>query len=75
MIICGMMGVRTENLPAALQVIAGLLPMSYISNDFIIIWEGGSYQFAPLIQSFLFLAAVSGIILFLSLRKNKRVVR
>lgn len=75
MILCGMMGVRTEQFPKALQTVAKMLPMTYISNDFVDFWQGGSYNFAPLIQSFFFLLAVSIILLMLSFYKNKRELR
>lgn len=75
MILCGMMGVRIEQLPKLAQEMAKFLPMSYISSDFIEFWTDGSYNFAPLIQSFLFLGAVSGIVLILALRKEKREIR
>lgn len=72
MILCGMMGVKTEMLPQAVQKISALLPMSYISSDFIEFWTEGSYNFVPMIQAFLFLGAVSGIILVLALQREKR---
>ncbi len=75
MIVCGMMGVSTDQLPKALQAVAYTLPMTYIANDFIDFWQGGSYNFGPLIQSFLFLGAVSGILLLFASYKNKRVIR
>lgn len=71
MILTGMMGMRTEQLPKALQKVARALPMTYVSNDFIDFWQGGSYNFMPFIQSFIFLGAVAGILLYLSrLREN-----
>lgn len=72
MILSGMMGARTEQLPEVLQKIARTMPMTYISNDFIDFWQGGSYNFVPMIQSYLFLGAVAGILLMASLHKNKR---
>lgn len=72
MILCGMMGLKTEDLPVFFQKIAALLPMSYIGNDFIDFWQEGSYNFAPLIQAYLFFGGVSGIILLLALRREKR---
>lgn len=75
MIISGMMGVRMEQLPGIMQKIAKTLPMSYISNDFIEFWQGGSYNFMPFIQSFIFLGAVSGILLLYSYHKTRRVVK
>lgn len=75
MILCGMMGVTVDQLPKGLHVIAKALPMSYISNDFIDFWQGGTYNFAPLLQSFLFFGAVSFIVLILSIRKNQRIIK
>ena len=66
MILTGMMGIQTEQLPKAMQTVARTLPMTYISSDFIDFWQGGSYNFMPFIQSFLFLGAVSGILFMVS---------
>lgn len=75
MILTGMMGIRTEQLPDVLRKVAGILPMTYVSNDFIDFWQGGNYNYMPLIQSFLFLGAVSGILLLFSLYRSRRVLR
>ncbi len=75
MILCGMMGVTVDQLPSALKAIAKVLPMSYISSDYIKFWQGGKYNFAPLIQAYLFFGAVSAIILLLSFRKNQRKIK
>jgi len=75
MILCGMMGVTVDQLPRGLNVIAKVFPMSYISSDFVNFWQGGKYNFAPLVQSYLFFGAVSFIILILSIRKNQRVIK
>lgn len=75
MIVCGMMGVSTEQLPKALQAVANTLPMTYICNDFSDFWQGGSYNFVPLIQSFLFLGAFSGILLLFASYKDRRAVK
>lgn len=72
MILCGMMGTRTDQLPKFLRHIAHMLPMSYISSDFIDFWQDGSYNFGPLIQSYLFFAAICGILLLYAGHKNKR---
>ncbi len=72
MILCGMMGITVEQLPKGLKSIALLFPMSYISKDFVGIWDGGSYNFAPLVQSFIFLAAIAGILVLLGIRKSNR---
>lgn len=75
MILTGMMGISTEQLPKMLQKIAATLPMTYISNDFADFWQGGSYNFMPFIQSFIFLGAVSGILMMYAQYRNKRTFR
>lgn len=70
MILGGLMGVRYEDLPAWAQAVAKLLPITYISQDFYQIWTGETYNYMPMIQSFLFLGAVSGIVLFLSTKRR-----
>lgn len=70
MILTGMLGIQTDQLPGVLQAAAKMLPMTYISNDFAGFWQGGSYNFMPFIQSFLFLGAAAGILLLFSLRKK-----
>lgn len=75
MILCGMMGMTVDSFPGWMQSLAKLFPMTYVSTDFIEFWQGGSYNFAPFIQSFLFFGAVSFIILILSLHKNRRVIK
>jgi len=75
MILCGMMGVTVDQLPKGIHTVAKLFPMSYISGDFIDFWQGGHYNFAPFIQSFLFFGAICFIILILSIKKNQRVIK
>ncbi len=75
MILCGMMGVSVDMLPQSLKAIARVFPMSYISSDFVEFWQGGSYNFAPLVQAFLFFGAISFLVLIISIRKNQRVIR
>ncbi len=75
MILSGMMGLQTTKLPKALKAVSNLLPTSYITNDFIDFWQGGTYNCMPLIQSFLFLGAVSGILLFIALYKSRRILK
>jgi len=72
MIISGMMGISYEMLPSPVQVIAKLLPTTYITKDFADVWLGKDYNFMPLLQAFLFLGAMSGLFLFISLKKNGR---
>lgn len=75
MILTGMMGMKTEQLPDMLKRVAKTLPMTYISNDFIDFWQGGSYNFMPFIQSVIFFGAVSGLLLLFSMYKNRRALK
>lgn len=70
MILGGMMGVTYENMSDVMQAFARLLPVTYINRDFYKIWMGKNYNFVPMIQSYLFFGAVSGILLFISFRKK-----
>lgn len=69
MILGGMMGVSFDALPAPLQAVAKLLPVTYFNGDFYTIWIGESYRFGPMLQSYLFFGAVAGILLFAALRR------
>ncbi len=75
MILSGMMGVTVDQLPKVMKAVARIFPMSYISSDFVGFWQGGSYNFAPIAQSYLFFGAVSLIILILSVRRKQRVIK
>lgn len=68
----GMMGVTYENMSEGMQKIARLLPTTYINNDFYTVWAGESYNFMPMVQAYLFLAATAGILLFVSLKRTAR---
>ena len=72
MVLTGMMGISTEQLPKALQKVAATLPMTYVSNDFADFWTGGSYNFMPFIQSLLFFGAIAGILLMYAQYRNRR---
>lgn len=72
MVLGGMMGVRLDQLPKVLQSIAKVIPMTYISNDFCDFWQGGTYHFMPYIQSLIFFGSVAGILLLVSLWKDRR---
>ncbi|MEA5004429.1 MAG: ABC transporter permease, partial [Christensenella sp.] len=74
MVICGMMGVSVDRLPEGLQAVANALPMTYISRDFAGFWQGGSYDFTPLLLSFLLLGVIACAFLFASIWKNKRKI-
>lgn len=70
MILGGMMGISYEDLPKWAQTVAKLLPVTYINKDFYKIWIGERYHFMPMVQSYLFLGAVSGILLFVVLKRR-----
>lgn len=70
MILSGLMGISYDMLPAPVQALSRLLPTTYIARDFADVWVGKAYNFMPLLQSFLFVGALSGILLFVSLKKK-----
>ncbi len=63
LILGGMMGLSYEDLPGWAQAAAKLLPVTYINRDFYQIWTGKTYQFMPMVQSYLFLGAVALLVL------------
>ena len=75
MILSGMFGVQAKNFPDGVQAVAYAFPTTYICGEFIDFWKGGSYNFVPYIQSFIFFAAVSCIVLFMSIYHNSRRVK
>ena len=75
MIISGMMGIQTSQLPKWLQAIAKALPMTYICNNYIDFWQGRSFPFMSFIQALIFFAALSGVLLIVSLYREKRVIK
>lgn len=70
MIFSGMMGMSYEDMPVGMQAVAKLLPTTYINRDFYSIWIGESYRYASMIQSYLFWAAIAGILLLASRKKK-----
>lgn len=75
MILGGMMGMSYESMPKAMQAAAKLLPVTYINRDFFMIWTGKEYNFVPMLQSYLFFGALSGILLFAAAKKQTRKIR
>ncbi|WP_171014999.1 ABC transporter permease [Culicoidibacter larvae] len=73
MILSGMMGLTQEMMPAPMKFLANLLPTAHIAQDFPKIWQSTSYNFMPFLQSMIFLAAVSGIVLAVALYRNRRL--
>lgn len=72
MIVSGLMGVPYDSLPKGIRAVARLIPMTHINDGFLKVWEGEAYNFAPLVQSFLFVIALSVIFLFLTVRREER---
>lgn len=72
MILSGLFGATPNDFPQALKYISYLLPTTYISQDFINFWNGGSYNFGPFIQSFILFGVVSCLVLFFAIQKNSR---
>lgn len=72
MILGGMMGISFDNMPSVMQAAAKLLPVTYINRDFGGIWVGESYNFMPMLQSYLLMGAVAGILLFVAVRRDSR---
>lgn len=74
MVLGGMMGISYDQMPKGMQIAAKMVPMTYISKDFVTVWGGKNYNFMPMVQSYLFLAAVAGILLLIVLKKTERKV-
>ena len=72
MMVTGMMGISVDQMPRALQTVAKVFPMTYISNDFADFWQGGSYNFMPYIQSCIFMGAFTGILAMYVQYRNRR---
>lgn len=72
MILGGMMGISFDNMPGPVQAVAKLLPVTYINRDFYTVWKGESYNFMPMLQAYLLMAAVAGILMFFTIRHTER---
>ncbi|MCI8542622.1 ABC transporter permease [Acetatifactor aquisgranensis] len=72
MILGGMMGISYENLPPAVQLVAKLLPVTYINRDFYTVWKGENYNFVPMLQSYLLMGAAAGILMFFTMKRRER---
>lgn len=58
----GMMGIRPEQLPEGLAMVARLLPTYHFANDYADFWMGKSYGFAPLIQAYITIGAFAALL-------------
>ncbi len=72
MILGGMMGISFDNMPPAVQTVAKLLPVTYINRDFYTVWKGESYNFMPMLQSYLLMAAIAGIAILFTIKRTER---
>lgn len=72
MMLSGMMGVSYDALPGWIHPISNLLPPKHIGQEFVAFWKGEPYNFAPLIQSLVFFAALAGLILLFSFYRQRR---
>ena len=72
MIFGGMMGISYEKMPAGMQQIAKLLPITYINRDFYSVWMGKSYNFVPMLQAYLLFGAITGILMFIAEKRTSR---
>jgi len=72
MILSGMMGIRPEQLPAFIKPLANLMPLTQMVMTFSRSWTGSIDNLAPLLQSFIFLGSISGLMLIIALRKENR---
>ena len=74
MILGGMMGFSIDKFPEPMRVVASMLPTYFINKDFGRYWADGfaGYNFAPLIQSFIFCFAFTGVIYCINLYSNRK---
>ena len=68
----GMMGIKLKDLPLELQNISKLFPFTHFSNGYIDFWMGRDYNFAPLIHSLIFFAAISIGVMMISFKVRGR---
>lgn len=68
----GMMGARLKDFPVGLQKVSELLPFTHFGNGYIDYWMGKSYNFAPLVQSLIFFAAISITVMLISFKVRGR---
>lgn len=72
MILSGMMGIEVEKLPKGVQTISKMLPTTYINGEFYHVWTGEHYNYGPMIQAYIFIIAITGILLFIMQYREKR---
>lgn len=72
MILSGMMGIQTNQLPKPIQSVAKLLPTTHMIQDMPKLWEKTTYNLMPMIQSILFLLALSILLYLAGIQSKKR---
>ena len=72
MILSGNMGVSVSDLPKSLRWLSDLLPMRQLGSGYIDFWMGRDFNFGPLIQSMIFMTAVSTVILLIAFKVRDR---
>lgn len=72
MILSGYMGVSVSDLPKSLKWISDLLPTTQLGNDYINFWMGKEYNFGPLVQSMLFMSALSTAVMLIAFKVRGR---
>ena len=72
MILSGMMGIAVDKLPKGVKVVSNLLPSTYLNKDIYTVWIGKTYNFVPMLQSYIFFFALSGILTFIMIYQSKR---
>ena len=68
----GMMGVRTEKLPGILKILGQCSPTYHLADNYYKFWIGKSYDFMPLIVSFLIFISIALILFVTSIYVNKK---
>ena len=72
MILSGYMGIRITDLPNSVRWISDLLPTVQLGNDYIDFWLGREYNFGPLIQSMIFMSALSAVVVLVAFKVRGR---
>lgn len=72
MILSGDMGLPISKLPKFLRAVSDLLPTAQLSSGFVDFWLGKAYNFGPLIQSMIFFAALSFIVVLIAFKVRGR---
>lgn len=72
MILSGYMGIPADRLPKFVKPVSDLLMTKQLGNGFIDLWMDRDYNFAPLIQSAIFMLTVSLVVLAASFKYRGR---